>query len=219
MLSKSYQALFKNPTGLHKTFKRIIIDIDERLKRLENGVALSGVFALVNHVHDDIYARINHKHDDYLLKNESSVNSQHLDNFPASHFSVKGHFHKDCLYIKTFVIKNVNTGSVSVNLPFDVSRQNVLVLEDIGLISFHIDNVVNNCVNLSYEFNKPSTVTRYHLLYWTHKNIESGELEDVSINTHDINATQGETITLYSESVDADGNPISKGNVEYEVYD
>lgn len=44
--------LFKEPSGWKKALIKIINDIDERLKLLETGQVIDGIFSKVNHTHE-----------------------------------------------------------------------------------------------------------------------------------------------------------------------
>lgn len=230
MLNKSYQELFKNPVSLKRNIKKIIIDIDERLKLVEKGGSFVNVFALKNHNHDDKYAKIIHDHNnlyanrihlhdsDYIRKNETAFNSERLHNYTYDHFSEKGHYHKNVMYIHSFTVPNLTEGNIEINLPFGIIKENAIVLEDIFFKWFNID-VTENIVNLSYKFTEEISKTTFHLIYWTYKNIETGELEETNTTTKNINANQGDTITLSSSTVDSDNNPVIHGDVEYNIFD
>lgn len=193
VLKRRYELLLKEPSGWKKALIKIIHDIDERLKLLETGQVIDGIFSKVNHTHEFEYANINHNHDDL--------------------YSPLIHTHDTMCYVATFKLKGTS-GMMAVKLKStQVSLDSILLIEQgTGIDIVSIDG---NYAIIDFNISESLVNKPLHLLYWT----ETGDIGtmNTNIDVSDVTGNLGSTVTLHSVVTDENNNLVNDGVVEYEI--
>lgn len=222
MLRKSYKTILSTETGFKKALKKVIYDIDERLKKITSGEALQDVFALkehthdslysvIGHVHDELYAPITHFHDDYVTKLGTAFNSERLGMRKANEYALATHTHSYIAYITNFAVPTFNTGTVTVHTDSFASDYYILDKNDkFTLQKLNKDNIV-----LNYELGEDNTQTNFTLLYWNRFTEE--ETHNVTVHLDNFQCNLGEEADLTTTVTDVNNNPVTEGKVDYTI--
>lgn len=224
VLKKSYKEILKDPASFKKNLIIIIRDINARLKKLESGEILMGIFSRTDHNHDLQYARIYHSHDErysqiththeeYLTSEDTIDNALHLNGKEDTDFALKSHSHDRVCYMATFSVDDT-TGNFPIKTKYPVnSTNNVIFMEDY----FNAVAVDNEYVIIEYDVPEDKINNVFHMMYWVENSIDGKRSSSVSMN--DITGNLGEEVTLYSVIRDENNSPVSKGEFEYEIID
>lgn len=221
MLRKSYKTILSTETGFKKALKKVIYDIDERLKKITSGEALQelyatkdhnhdSIYSLVGHQHEDLYSPLTHFHDQYLEKTETAFNSDRLGMLEADEYALKHHTHSHIAYVTPFVVPTVNTGAVTIDL--DMNPTDVYVLDDND--KFQVENIISNTVRLSYELGEDNTKTSFILIYW---NKYGENRQDTNVQLDNVEVHIGEENDITATVFDNNGNRVSEGVVDYSI--
>lgn len=227
MLKQSYQYLLETQSGFKTQVKKVIYDIDERLKGIQSGKLLEGIFSKVdhnhdanysaiNHRHDELYSNINHTHPEYVRKDiDTAFNSDMLGMKTVDEFALKGHKHSNMVYITKFAIPTLREGNVNVSLELDVDKNHYYILDNDA--NFNFISCSNNTLSLKYSFDENNQQNMFVVLYWTDNPRDDGTLIQTKINVSDVTVIPEEECTLTSIVTNQNGIPVSKGTVDYEI--
>lgn len=218
ILDRSYKAILATSSGFHKQLKKVIFDIDERLKGVEslNIDSLSGLsdlFALKTHTHDE-YVTEAELEEDYV---RNALNSQMLDYHRIDEFSLKGHKHDNIVYVANFTVPTIQTGSCTILTEIDMSHGDFYILNHND--NFSLTSKNENGLVLHYDFEEELTNTSFVCFYWNFAPRENDELVGSNINVDDVYSVIDEPVDIVGYVTDDNNNPITEGNVNFEISD
>lgn len=166
----------------------------------------------------DIFALKDHTHDEYVRKNQdTALNATMIDYHTIQELSLKGHQHNNVVYITRFTVPTIQTGTCTISTELDMTHGDYYILDYDK--NFSLTSKNENGLVLHYGFENEIEENSFVCLYWINAPRDDGALINSNITVPDITATINEPVDITGVVTDDNGNPITEGNVNFEISD
>lgn len=227
-LLKTYEEILHNPAAYKRNIYKILEDLDRRIQdRSYHNMYLKlfarkdhrhdDRYALRKHLHNNVYADKNHLHDNYLDKDATAHNSEQLGGLDASEYSLKGHYHKDVVYVARFKITNLEAeGTLKVKLHFNIYPENCYFMTPCNGLTLKVADCIEDTAIVTYTYTGNETSTYAHIFYWSTEAFDSTERTPVNLYVRDVCGEVGGSVNLYALVTDENKNNVEHGLVTFE---